>query len=73
MASLSTTVAREFVLAETSQEEPFEMTIPEGYTAIGQDAFYMCTGLTSVTIPEGVTTIGDYAFYGCAEIGRAHV
>ncbi len=36
-----------------------------GITYIGVDAFYSCTGLTSVTLPEGLTTIERYAFYGC--------
>ena len=34
-------------------------------TSIGYDAFFKCTGLTSVTIPNSVTSIGDNAFYGC--------
>ena len=33
--------------------------------AIGDDAFYGVTGLTSVTIPSGVTSIGDSAFFNC--------
>ena len=37
-------------------------------TAIGDDAFYKCTSLTSVTIPDGVTSIGDDAFYGCTSL-----
>ena len=40
-------------------------TIPAGVTSIGNDAFYGCTGLTSIEIPAGVTSIGNYAFYGC--------
>ena len=39
-----------------------------GYTVtyIGYQAFFDCSGLTSVTIPEGVTSIGTMAFCGCS-------
>ena len=37
-----------------------------GGTSIGSDAFYGCSGLTSVTIGNGVTSIGWYAFYNCS-------
>ncbi|MBR5893417.1 MAG: leucine-rich repeat domain-containing protein [Bacteroidaceae bacterium] len=37
-------------------------------TSIGKDAFYNCTGLTSITIPNSVTTIGVEAFYGCSSL-----
>jgi hypothetical protein len=33
--------------------------------SIGYQAFYNCTGLTSVTIGNSVTSIGSYAFYNC--------
>ena len=33
---------------------------------IGDDAFYGCSGLTSVTIGNGVTSIGSSAFRGCS-------
>ena len=35
-------------------------------TSIGFDAFYGCTGLTSITISNSVTSIALGAFFGCA-------
>ena len=34
-------------------------------TSIGYEAFFDCTGLTSVTIPNSVTSIGYEAFFDC--------
>jgi len=42
------------------------VTIPNGVTAIGNSAFYQCSGLTSVTIPNSVTTINDFTFSYCS-------
>ena len=43
-------------------------TIPSTVTAIGSNAFYNCTSLTSITIPSSVTTIGYAAFSGCTSL-----
>ena len=43
-----------------------EIIIGNSVTSIGEDAFYECTGLTSVTIPNSVTSIGSEAFRGCS-------
>ena len=37
-------------------------------TSIGNNAFYYCTGLTSVEIPNSVTSIGNNAFYNCTSL-----
>ena len=37
-------------------------------TSIGDDAFFNCSGLTSVTIPNSVKNIGDYAFFNCSSL-----
>ena len=38
-------------------------TIPNGVTAIAEDAFNRCSGLTSITIPNTVTEIGGWSFW----------
>jgi len=54
------------------------VTIPStfgGYpvTAIGNNAFYKCTSLTSVTVPDSVTSISYYAFEDCASLTAINV
>ena len=34
-------------------------------TSIGENAFFICTSLTSIEIPNSVTSIGNYAFEAC--------
>jgi hypothetical protein len=41
------------------------VTIPDGVTFIGKDAFYGCEELASISIPKSVTSIGYGAFFRC--------
>ena len=43
-----------------------DVVIPDSVTDIGDQAFYDCSGLTSVTIPDSVTSIGGRAFSRCS-------
>ena len=40
-------------------------TIPDGVKSIGAQAFYNCSGLTTLSIPDSVGYIGSKAFAGC--------
>lgn len=35
-------------------------------TSIGKEAFFRCSGMTSLTIPNSVTSIGSSAFFDCS-------
>ena len=47
-----------------------EYTVPDHVTAIGENAFRNCIGLTGVTVPEGVNIIRRQAFFGCDKLER---
>ena len=42
------------------------VTIPDGVTKIGYQAFEFWEDLTRVTIPTSVTVVGDMAFHACS-------
>ena len=42
--------------------------LPEGYTTIGDYAFYGCTNLEKITLPSTLETIGKDAFHGCSKL-----
>ena len=57
------------VLIDYIEEEGVtEVTIPDGVTSIGHNAFLGCTSLKSITIPDRVTSIVKGAFYGCTSL-----
>ena len=47
-------------------ERVTRLAIPESVTAIGDDAFAGCSGLTEVMFPNSVTNIGNSSFMGCS-------
>lgn len=52
-------------LYNRENKEITEIVIPEGVTAISNNAFNYCVSVTSVSIPNSVTSIGESAFEGC--------
>ena len=44
------------------------ISLPDGITAIGANAFKGCENITGVKIPEGVTVINECAFYDCTSL-----
>ena len=63
------------VIKKSSGKYSGKVVIPESVehdgtaysvTSIGEEAFFVCYGLTSVTIGNSVTSIGEHAFYNCS-------
>ncbi|MCQ2051576.1 MAG: leucine-rich repeat protein [Bacteroidaceae bacterium] len=58
----------EYAISDEAQKKLTNITIPEGVTSIGAEAFRGCIKLESVALPENLTTltaIGDRAFEYC--------
>ena len=54
------------ILSNTYINGKFVIKFNGNVTLIGKDAFYGCSGLTSVTIPNSVTLVDNRAFFGCS-------
>ena len=50
-----------------------DVELPNGLTAIGNDAFTGCTGLTSIELPSGLKSIGTSAFNGCTGLTELNI
>lgn len=46
------------------------VTIAEGITNIGEDAFQSCESLAEISLPESVLTIGESAFSSCSSLNE---
>lgn len=42
-------------------------------TTVGQDVFYLATGLTDIAFPPSLTTIGQWAFIGASNLQRVTI
>ena len=49
------------------------VSIPQGVTSIGDNAFRYCNSLTTISIPKGITSIGESAFSGCTSLTSIEV
>ena len=58
--------ASDFSYNDDYVPDSLKEVIITGGTSIGEQAFYGCSGLTSITIPDSVTSIGYEAFRGCS-------
>ena len=59
-----------YTVVGTKSKFSKSLTIPEKHnsipvTAIGEQAFFGCTALSSISVPNGVTSIGKEAFAHC--------
>ena len=45
-----------------------EITIPDGYTSIGKNAFKGCNNLVKVVLPKSLVSLGNHCFEDCSSL-----
>ena len=55
------------------RKELKHVVITNGVTNIGEEAFRLCSALTSITIADSVKSIGKYAFAGCSSLTEINI
>ena len=56
-----------------NEQEVKKVVIQNGIDAIGYNAFYNCTNLTSIEIPSSVTSIKAWAFENCTSLASIEI
>lgn len=49
------------------------VTLPEGITSIGANAFSRCPNLSVCNFPSSISSIGEYAFYQCGSLNSVFI
>ena len=65
----TTSISGDVVIPATVEYEGVEYKV----TAIRDNAFNVCSSLTTVEISNSVTAIGGYAFYGCSSLTSVEI
>lgn len=66
-------IIKDTVVVGFTENVSADLVIPDGVTAIGEDAFWHCYTITSLTIPDSVTTIKANAFGSCYNLASVAI
>lgn len=66
-------VVPEKIIVKSNDEHSTNEDNERIVTAIGANAFYYCTAMTSITLPKTVESIGSWAFAGCTGLTQVEL